>query len=106
MKSPMAPRVSMVATRSGGFTLLELVAVMSLFSLILMFSGVAVVTLLKIGRSGTAGLQRLLAQKQLADQFRTDVARAVAAPAEFGRYKAGSECLLLRNENDDYVMYQ
>jgi prepilin-type N-terminal cleavage/methylation domain-containing protein len=106
MKRPIARRISKVAIRRDGFTLVELVAVMALMTLILMMSGVAIATLLKIGRTGAAGMQRLLAQKELADQFRADVARAVAAPAEFGKYKAGKECILLRNTNDDFVAYR
>jgi prepilin-type N-terminal cleavage/methylation domain-containing protein len=89
-----------------GFTLLELVAVMTVLTLVMALSCVIAVTTVRLGRSGAASLQSLLAYKELADQFRADVASATEAPAEFGRRKAGPACLLLKNPKGDCIVYE
>jgi Prokaryotic N-terminal methylation motif len=90
----------------NAFTLIELAVVLSVLTLVMLLSGVIVVTTIKIGQSGAMSLQALVAYKELADQFRADVAVATAAPAEFGRYVAGPECLLLRNQSGDCIVYR
>ena len=90
----------------AGFTLLEVATVIAGISVILIFAGITVVTVVKTGRSSATALQTLTVQKELADQFRTDVAHATAAPDEFGRYRAGPACLLLRLAHDDIVVYR
>jgi hypothetical protein len=92
---------------SAAFTLTEVLVVLATTFVIMMICGVTIATAMRISRSGMKGLDALVTANALADQFRADVARATAAPAEFGRYKAGPSCLLLRTgKDDDYVVYR
>jgi hypothetical protein len=79
---------------------------MSGVSLVLFVAIMTVLLVLKIDRSGSAALQALVVQKELADEFRADVAGAASAPDEVGRLKAGKECLLLRRGDGDVIVYR
>jgi hypothetical protein len=79
---------------------------MSGVSLVLLVAIMTVLLVLKTDRSGSAALQALVVQKELADEFRADVAGAASAPDEFGRLKAGRECLLLRRSDGDIIVYR
>jgi len=48
---------------------------------------------------------RLQQSKALADQFRSDVARARAAPEQLGRHIADHETLILQMSDDEHVVY-
>src|SRR5262245_45082771 len=93
-------------SRRPGFGLVDVLVVMSGVSLVLFVAIVTVLLVLKIDRSGSAGLQALVVQKELADEFRADAAAAASAPDEFGRLKAGKECLLLRRGDGDVIVYR
>jgi prepilin-type N-terminal cleavage/methylation domain-containing protein len=94
------------AASRRGFTLLEVAIVMAASTLLLMICAVTTATAIRLTRSGLKTLDTMSQISDLADQFRWDVSRATAAPADFGRYKAGPACLLLRTgKDDDYVVY-
>lgn len=49
---------------------------------------------------------RLQQSKALADQFRTDVALARAAPQQWGRYFADQGTVILQMNDDEHIVYQ
>jgi hypothetical protein len=51
---------------------------------------------LRLEKASARGLEGLGTQRDLADQFRTDVARAADAPARWQEEAAGPTCLILR----------
>jgi hypothetical protein len=60
----------------------------------------------RIERTAAADFQRTLVQDALAEQFRTDVANAAAAPERLGDMMAGPACLILRMEDGTTVIYR
>jgi len=106
MRIPSTPRSIGVTKCRLGFSLVEMLVVIVGLSLLLSLTAGIIVVVMKIERSGADALHSLIVQKELADQFRSDVANASAAPDEFGRYKAGPECLLLRQDDGDVIVYQ
>jgi hypothetical protein len=95
-----------LSTRRLGFSLVEALVVIVGLSLVLTLTAGIIVVVMKLQRSGADALQSMIVQKELADVFRSDVANASAAPDEFGRYKSGPQCLLLRKDNGDIIVYQ
>jgi prepilin-type N-terminal cleavage/methylation domain-containing protein len=92
--------------RRPGFTLLEILVVMSLMAFVIALSIGFIQGLLRTYEADTALFQRIVAQAVLAERFRADVAGAEAAPAEAGQYTAGRRCLILRLPGGRLVVYR
>lgn len=90
----------------GGFTLFEMLVVMSTLALLLGLIAATLLGTMRIERADAAFFHRILEQSALADQFRGDVARALEAPAQWGDYEAGPDCLILRHAGDRHVVYR
>jgi hypothetical protein len=82
------------------------VVVLGALALILLLATSLLLGAFKIERASAAVDHRLTAQHDLADQFRQDVAQAVAAPKAVAKRKAGSTCLILRMGDDSHVIYR
>lgn len=93
-------------SRPPGFTLIEMCVVLAVLVLL---SGVAAVALegaLRLQKSSAVNLDRMSAWRALADEFRSDVAQATAAPERWGDDVAGPTCLILARGKDHYVVYR
>jgi prepilin-type N-terminal cleavage/methylation domain-containing protein len=74
----------MRSTRRHGFTLVEMVVVLTVLALLLMVGTGMVATVWKAARMGEAAETRSSQRFALAKQFRSDVARAEKAEADAG----------------------
>jgi type II secretory pathway component PulJ len=92
--------------RRPGFTLIEMTVVMAALAMILGLLAVALVGALKLEGASAGALQRLGAVRDLADQFRADVAQAADAPERWKDDVAGPTCLILRLGEDRHVVYR
>jgi hypothetical protein len=92
--------------RRPAFTLIEILVIMTALTFAL---GLLVVVLggaLKIEQASTAAVARLETQRDLADQFRADVAGAAAAPGRWQDEVAGPACVVLRLGKDRHIVYR
>lgn len=92
--------------RRPGFTLVEMVAVMSTLAVLLLLGTVLLLGAFKVRQAAGDSLDHLTARSALADQFRTDAGRAVAAPERAGDWSAGADCVLLRQADGRTVAYR
>jgi prepilin-type N-terminal cleavage/methylation domain-containing protein len=99
-----ASRVSCGRCRAG-FTLMEMLAVLSLYGILLSLLMMTLVGILRLEHGSRAALDRLGWQAVLADQFRDDVAQALAAPAHWQGQSAGPACLILEMSDKRHVVY-
>ena len=100
-RSPVAPVRS-----PAGFTLIEMLVVISLLAVLM---GLITTTLwgsIRVERAGAATFRQLLRRCHLADQFRADVAGAVDSIAQWDRYEADPECLILWSDERHVVVYR
>jgi hypothetical protein len=67
---------------------------------------VALAGALQLQHASADALDRLGAQRDLADQFRADVAQAADAPERWQDETAGPDCLILRLGKDRHVVYR
>jgi type II secretory pathway pseudopilin PulG len=91
-------------TRRGYF-LVEMLCVMILLTVV---GGLLVVLLretLLLKAAQAEFDQRMSAQRELADLFRADVARAAKAPGQWRYYRAGPRTLILENWDSGHVLY-
>jgi prepilin-type N-terminal cleavage/methylation domain-containing protein len=91
--------------RRPGFTLLEMVLVMAALSAFLALIGATLVGTIRLQHVGGEVFLSLRAQNMLAEQFRADVARAAEAPPAFERWTARANCLILRLNNGNHIIY-
>jgi type II secretory pathway component PulJ len=92
--------------RRRAFSLMEVCTVMAALAII---STVLVVTLggaLKVEKASSGALERLLTLRDLADQFRADVASAADTPKRWQQEEAGPTCLILSLGKDHHVLYR
>jgi hypothetical protein len=61
---------------------------------------------LKIEKATAEAYDRLRLRMALADQFRSDVSRATAAPNQLGKTKSGPACLVLSMPDGKHVIYR
>lgn len=92
--------------RRGGFTLLEMQAVMFAMGVALFLGTQLIVAALKVERIGRAADTRLARRAELARDFRGDVARAAAAPDQLAGLSAGPTNLILRMSGGTTVVYR
>lgn len=90
----------------GGFSLIEVLAVMAGLGLLMLLSVVVLVSVFRINDTARAVQERRSQRTLLADQFRTDVAQATDAPARLGDVVAGLDHLLLRKPDGKHVAYR
>ena len=88
-----------------GFSLLEMVAVMSLYAILLSLLMMTLVGIFHVEHGSRAALDRLGWQAVLADQFRDDVSGALAAPQHWQGHTAGPACLILEMSDKRHVVY-
>jgi hypothetical protein len=92
--------------RRPAFTLLEVLGFMTAIAMALALLLVVLGGALKLEAASAGVLKRLGAQRVLADQFRTDVNRAVEAPQRWKDNEAGATCLILRQGKDRHIVYR
>ena len=88
------------------FTLLEMVVVMATLSVLILIAAGILAGGLRIVHAASDNCRDLAAQGRLAEQFRTDVAGAIAAPTTLGKDSGGPDCLILRQSADRHVIYR
>ena len=91
-------------SRRAGFTLLEIMAVMTVLALVLGLLIVSLTSLLRLEQADSAFYDRVMNNDRVADRFRTDVAQATSAPTEWSTYQAGTHCLILEQPNGMHVV--
>jgi type II secretory pathway pseudopilin PulG len=89
-----------------GFTLLEILVVMASLGLVLLLIAAALVGAMQAQQTALKSSQQLISRSALADQFRSDVGRAAAAPEKLGDQAAGPQCLILKMADDRHVVYR
>jgi type II secretory pathway component PulJ len=94
------------APRRPGFSLIEICVVLAALALALSMLAVALGGALRLERASSAALERLGAHRDLANQFRADVAQAAEAPQRWHDTEAGPTCLILRMGKDRHVVYR
>jgi type II secretory pathway pseudopilin PulG len=104
MRTP-AHGADRIATRAG-FTLLEMMVVMWGLGIALVLGATLLAATIRADRFGAITLRNLTWQSELADQFRTDVARTIAVPDSLGALTRGPQCLILRLHDGTHVIYQ
>jgi type II secretory pathway pseudopilin PulG len=82
--------------KRAGYSLLEMMVVMWALTAVLGLGMALLLTAMRADQVGAATLRDLTRRTELADQFRTDVARAVEAPDRLDKVTAGPACLILR----------
>jgi hypothetical protein len=80
-------------------------AVLVILAAIMTLGGALILTSMRADQVGATTLRELTRHAELADQFRADVGRAVAAPERFEAFTAGSDCLILRFANGSHIIY-
>jgi hypothetical protein len=80
--------------------------IMALLAEFMLLAAATVYGTIRIERAAAAVFQRIEARAELADQFRDDVAQAVAAPEALGNERAGADCLILRRPDGTHVVYR
>ena len=106
LPTAFAQRSTLNAQRSPGFSLLELVMVMTMLSVLLLVIAATLWGAVRIERADSAAFQRMTIQSRLADQFREDAGFAVSAPLELGELTASPTCLILKMADNRHVTYQ
>ena len=82
-----------------GFTLLEMLVIMVAMGILIALLAVTMLGILRVEGSSRAALDRISIYARLADQFRSDVAQAEAAPERGERCREGkSHRLVQRRE--------
>ncbi len=93
-------------TRSRrGFSLVELLVVMTALSLALLVGASILAGAWAADEAGATTFKRVVARGELADRFRADVAAAEEAPDRLGDVAAGDEALVLRTPGG-HVVYR
>jgi hypothetical protein len=92
--------------RREAFSLMEILSVLGAMSLVLLLGVTTLLGAIKMERTASASYHRQTLRSLLADQFREDVASAVAAPDEADDIKASSHCLILQRTDGTHVCYR
>jgi hypothetical protein len=83
-----------------------MLVVMAALTVVTGVLAVALAGALKLERASAGALDRLGAQRDLADRFRADVAQAADAPERWREDVAGPTCLILARGEDRHVVYR
>lgn len=87
------------------FTLVEMLIVMLGIAAILGLAFLGLNTAIRLQRADANLFRRTLSQAALADQFRTDVHTASAAPSRWQDFESGPACLILEQGERHIVYY-
>ncbi|HMF17095.1 MAG TPA: prepilin-type N-terminal cleavage/methylation domain-containing protein [Gemmataceae bacterium] len=93
------------ATSRKGFTLIEMITVMVMIGFLFSIIAAAILATVKIEKAEAASYQKMVVQHALADQFRADVAAASSAPDQWQDWVKGPDCLILKTNATDHVVY-
>ncbi len=96
----------MTARRRSGFTLLEALGLMAALALVATVLVVTLAGALRLETASEEALDHFVARRDLADQFRADVAGADEAPPRWQDEAAGPDCLILALGKDHHVVYR
>jgi prepilin-type N-terminal cleavage/methylation domain-containing protein len=89
-----------------GVSLLEMLIAMAVIGVALNLGAILVLAAMRTDQMSAETMRRIARQTQLADLFRDDVAKSIAAPDEWGEYKRSPTCLILRQPGDRWVVYR
>jgi prepilin-type N-terminal cleavage/methylation domain-containing protein len=89
-----------------GFSLTEMLCVISLLTIVLGVLAILLKECLDLERAQAENFERMAQHQALADEFRGDVARAEKAPEAWQDYKAGPGTLILQLKEGHHVVYQ
>jgi type II secretory pathway component PulJ len=89
----------------GGFTLMELLAVMFGVGILTIFGCMLLVSIFRVHQRSAEFRQRVTRHETFVDQFRDDVAGARNAPPASGKWKAGPACLILQKPDNTAIIY-
>jgi type II secretory pathway component PulJ len=96
----------LLSLRRPGFSLLDVTVLMAALAIISTVLVVALGGALKVEKASSGALERLLTLRDLADQFRADVASATDTPQRWQDEEAGPTCLILSLGKDHHVLYR
>lgn len=94
------------SSQRAAFSLVEALVAMAVLMLILTVAGATILAAFRTYHSDSAQFDRMLAQNNLADRLRADVAGALSAPEKLGEDRAGAAQLLLRRADDKVIIYR
>jgi prepilin-type N-terminal cleavage/methylation domain-containing protein len=94
------------AVRRAGFSLIELLVVISGLAIAIGFGATLLLSIVRIDQMAAASLHRMMRHYEMADLFREDVSNAIEAPDQFAEFTASRQCLILRQPADTWVIYQ
>lgn len=94
------------AGRRPGFTLIEMHIIMMALTVCMLLGTVMILAAMKTSQSSLFTVSRLSVRKELARQFRTDVATSDSRPEKAGIFTAGPNCLILGKPGDSRVIYR
>jgi prepilin-type N-terminal cleavage/methylation domain-containing protein len=92
--------------RRSAFTLLEMVAVMAMFSVIMLLIASMLWGAFRIERAGSAASERRVLHARVADLFRSDVRGAVATVDRWKDVRAGADAIILKLGDEHHVAYR
>lgn len=92
--------------KRGGFSLIEMLVVLAALAMLMGLSFTLLFGMVRTDRVGEGTLRRINRRAEIADQFRDDVHAAIDMPAERGEYRAGPTCLILKQGDASWVVYQ
>jgi prepilin-type N-terminal cleavage/methylation domain-containing protein len=95
----------MVSPKRVGFTLVEMLVVMAMIVVLGGVMAKLLVETIRAERTQREGLDKILHDHALADQFRIDVAQAESAPEKWRDYVAGKDSLILQMPGGGQVVY-
>ena len=105
MRASVRCGVVLGTSRRSGFTLVEIAVVMWALGVLLLVGTALLVGMFKVQHASAAALNDLSVRNALADQFRTDVGGAVAAPDSADPWNASPTCLLVRRADGGHIVY-
>jgi type II secretory pathway pseudopilin PulG len=88
------------------YSLIEMCAVMGTLGITLSLGAIILLVAMRANQVGGATLLQIRLRTDVGDTFRTDVADAVAAPANLGNSSRSATCLILRQSGGNHVVYE
>ena len=89
----------------NGFTLIEVLTVMSVIGFVFTIIASTLLSTLKIEKAEAEAYHKMVTQHALADQFRADVAAASSAPEKLKDWVKGPACLILKTTDAGHIVY-
>lgn len=92
--------------RRPGFTLLEVLVLMACLTICLGMGALVLAVAFQAERTARATHSRMTERREMARQFRSDVARAEQRIEQFGDLEAGPGCLILAMPGGSHIVYR